>query len=98
MNCNSNINNPVCTFKTVSPQALVAAYDSLFPKEGLTAQQAERTRILENWLTRYQHHPDQAIATTNWGGKATASLFYALGIKQPKTKGLMLSALQVPSG
>lgn len=94
--------------KTVTPTQLVNAYDELNPGEhsraylAPTGGQADPTqgradveRIFNNWLERYLQEPELAICTvkTAWGGKVTAALFKALGIKQPRTKPAMLRAL-----
>jgi|SRR5215213_1063655 len=59
------------------------------------AARADVERIFNNWLERYLQEPELAICTvkTAWGGKVTAALFEALGIKQPRTKPAMLRAL-----
>jgi hypothetical protein len=59
------------------------------------AARADVERIFNNWLERYLQEPELAICTvkTAWGGKVTAALFKALGIKQPRTKPAMLRAL-----
>jgi len=59
------------------------------------AARADVERIFNNWLERYLQEPELGICTvkTAWGGKVTAALFKALGIKQPRTKPTMLRAL-----
>lgn len=88
--------------KTVTPGQLVDAYNELNPREHGTPEhqdpstaRADLERIFNNWLTSYLDNPKLTLSVgkTNWGGKVTAALFKALGIKQPKTKSAMLRAL-----
>ena len=85
--------------KTTTAEALIAAYDSLYPGEhapvegvDLAKHQADMERTFSNWLARYKEFPEATLATTNWEGKVTKALFKALEIKQPRTKATMATA------
>ena len=84
--------------KQVTSLELAKAYGELNPNENFkfdTAEQvADLMRIFGNWLEAYSRKPESRIATCNWMGKVTKALFYALGMKQPRTKKAMLEALK----
>ena len=86
--------------KTTTAEALIAAYDSLYPGEhapvegvDLAKHQADIERTFSNWLARYKEFPEATLATTNWEGKVTKALFKALEIKQPRPKAAMMRSL-----
>lgn len=83
--------------KTVTPEQLREAYESLYPEEGKWGG----VSVFDEWLWHYEQNPVSAISTcvyrgrlrSNWKGKVTAALFEALRIPKPKTKRQMLEAL-----
>lgn len=77
----------------VSSSRLTLAYGELFPGEFTLKDLPQLVNTMSNWLERYHAAPEQAIATTNWTGKVTQALFFALGLQQPRTKKDMLAVL-----
>jgi len=80
----------------VSASRLALAYGELFPGEFELKDLPQIEDTIGNWLDRFRQEPEKAIATTNWAGKVTQALFYALGLEQPKTKKAMLEMLKNP--
>lgn len=80
----------------VSASRLALAYHELFPGEFELRNLPEVQGTMQNWLDRFHQEPEKAIATTNWAGKVTQALFYALGLDTPKTKKAMLELLSNP--
>lgn len=80
----------------VTAGRLALAYGELNPGEFELKNLPEIEEAMGNWLEKLSQQPEKAIATTNWAGKVTQALFYALGIDSPKTKKSMLELLENP--
>jgi hypothetical protein len=80
----------------VSADRLALAYGEIFPGEFNLDNLLQIKDAMSNWLERFREAPEKAIATTNWQGKVTQSLFHALGLDLPKSKKAMLEILENP--
>lgn len=82
--------------KTVAPEQLTKAYETLFPEEFKGNNAFEQVQnIMSNWLEGYKEEPERKISVSNFSGKVTKALFLALEIKKPRTKKEMLRVLEV---
>ena len=83
-------------FTVPNVEALANAYWTLYPAEKGNGDLSP----FENWLSRYDSSADPAsgaIGTTNWYGKVTHALFYALfTTKAPRTRKEIIAKLNPP--